>query len=1010
MQICRLGIDIGSTTLKVVLLDEFGKELYSDYRRHFARIKETLVDTLKDIRVSFKDAAVSPCICGSGGMALATSLGIPFVQELICVSKAVESKAPDTNVAIELGGEDAKIVYFENGGIEQRMNGICAGGTGAFIDQMAALLNTDASGLNEYAKDYEAIYPIAARCGVFAKSDIQPLINDGAKKQDLAASIFTAVCKQTIGGLACGKPIKGHVTFLGGPLHFLDQLRFHFERMLGLDEAHSHNPEGSHLFAALGAAHYADSNALSIDALLAKMGAMRELKTENLRLNPLFNDKDELIAFKNRHAASKVNTFDIADYKGPAFLGIDAGSTTAKLCLISKNADVLFTHYSSNKSDPIETVKEALDKLYSELPDDVYIANSLSTGYGESLMKCAFDLDDGEVETVCHYTGGSYFSPSLDTIIDIGGQDMKCMRVKDGAVVDVQLNEACSSGCGSFIESFAQSLGYDVRDFAKEAVQASAPIDLGSRCTVFMNSKVKQAQKEGASVADISAGLSYSVVKNALYKVMKISDPSELGNTIVVQGGTLLNDSVLKALERTVEKEVIRPDIAGLMGAFGAALLAKNRWKTGRSSILPRESLNALKYSNKQSVCGLCNNNCTLTISTFDKKRRHISGNRCERPTGAQGKHKCAYPNIFDYKREKLFSYSQGKDRHFVSKIGLPRVLSFYENYPFWFTFFDDLDVEVVLSPKSSSKLYEMGLESIPSESTCYPAKLVHGHIKWLLENGANTVFYPCISYEHTEFKTADNHYNCPIVSTYSENIKNNMEDFKDKDKTLIMPFLSFESEKVLSKRLVQVFSHMFKPRHIRRAVTRAWAEFMNYKAGVRKAGEAALEFIEKQDAIGIVLAGRPYHLDEGINHGIPEMINSYGVAVLSEDSIAHLEDAGKLRVLDQWMYHSRLYRAAEMVKTHPNLEMVQLNSFGCGLDAVTQSQVADILAQGGKLHSVLKIDEISNLGAARIRIRSLLAHINEKKNNRRGRDDAKEKQRNSRLQNISSADVAHTF
>lgn len=979
-----LGIDIGSTTVKIAVLDEKNELLFSDYERHFANIQETLSDLLGRAVHQLGAIHASPVITGSGGLTLAKHLGVPFVQEVIAVSTALQDYAPQTDVAIELGGEDAKIIYFENGNVEQRMNGICAGGTGSFIDQMASLLQTDATGLNEYAKNYTALYDIAARCGVFAKTDIQPLINDGAAKEDLAASIFQAVVNQTISGLACGKPIRGHVAFLGGPLHFLSELREAFIRTLNLDDEHTIAPKNSHLFAAVGSALNSKKDLdIPIIELQQRLADHIQMDFEVERLEPLFSSEDDFREFKDRHDKHQVPVKDLASYQGNVYLGIDAGSTTTKAALVGEDGTLLYSFYHGNDGDPLATTITALKDIYSKLPEGARIAYSCSTGYGEALMKAAFLLDEGEVETVSHYYAASFFEPDVDCILDIGGQDMKCIKIKNQTVDSVQLNEACSSGCGSFIETFAKSLNFSVQDFAKEALFAKHPIDLGTRCTVFMNSKVKQAQKEGAEVADISAGLAYSVIKNALYKVIKISDPGDLGKHIVVQGGTFYNDAVLRSFEKITGVDAVRPDIAGIMGAFGAALIARERYDgISDSSMLSIDKINSLTYETKLTHCQGCTNHCYLTINKFSGNRQFITGNRCERGLGKE-KSTEKLPNLFDYKLKRLFGYEPLSESEAVrGVVGIPRVLNMYENYPFWFTFFTKLGYRVVLSPQSSRKIYELGIESIPSESECYPAKLAHGHVSWLIKQGVKFIFYPCIPYEHKEIDKTNNHYNCPIVTSYAENIKNNVEELITEHIDFRNPFLSFENEEILAKRLREEFPDIPKA-EVTAAVSAAWKEMMQSKEDVRKKGEEVIKFLDETGKRGIVLAGRPYHVDPEINHGIPELINSYGIAVLTEDSISHLGKVDRpLIVMDQWMYHSRLYAAASYVKTKDNLDLIQLNSFGCGLDAVTTDAVNDILTKAGKIYTVLKIDEVNNLGAARIRVRSLLAalRVREKK------------------------------
>lgn len=983
----KLGIDIGSTTVKIAVLDDNNNILFSDYERHFANIQETLQSLLEKAVAELGEFEVYPVITGSGGLTLAKHLEVPFTQEVVAVSTALQDYAPQCDVAIELGGEDAKIIYFTNG-IDQRMNGICAGGTGSFIDQMATLLQTDAMGLNEYAKNYKSIYPIAARCGVFAKTDIQPLINEGATKEDLSASIFQAVVNQTISGLACGKPIRGNVAFLGGPLHFLSELRQAFIRTLSLGPDEIIAPDHSHLFAAVGSAmNYSEDVCVPVEDIIARLKGKIKLEFEVERMEPLFENQFAYDEFTKRHSSHHVKTADIASYKGNCYLGIDAGSTTTKVALVDEDGNLLYSFYSSNNGSPLATTIKAIKEIYTLLPPEAKIVQSCSTGYGEALIKSALMLDEGEVETVSHFYAAAFFDPEVDCIIDIGGQDMKCIKIKNQTVDSVQLNEACSSGCGSFIETFAKSLNFTVQDFAKAALFANHPIDLGTRCTVFMNSKVKQAQKEGAEVADISAGLAYSVIKNALYKVIKISDPDDLGKHIVVQGGTFYNDAVLRSFEKITGVQAIRPDIAGIMGAFGAALIARERYDgISESSMLSIDKINSLTYETKLTRCKGCTNSCHLTINKFSGGRQFITGNRCERGLGKE-KNKEKLPNLFDYKFHRLFDYEPlSEEKAARGTVGIPRVLNMYENYPFWYTFFTKLGYRVVLSPQSSHKLYELGIESIPSESECYPAKLAHGHIMWLIKQGVKFIFYPCVPYEHNEYEGTNNHYNCPIVTSYAENIKNNVEELKTENIDFRNPFMSFESEEKLLKRLVEEFSYISSS-EVKSAVHDAWNEMMACRNDVRKKGEEVIQYLNETGKRGIVLAGRPYHIDPEVNHGIPELINSYGLAVLTEDSVAHLGTVERpLIILDQWMYHSRLYAAANYVKTVDNLDLIQLNSFGCGLDAVTTDAVNDILTKSGKIYTVLKIDEVNNLGAARIRVRSLIAalRVREQKNYQR--------------------------
>ena len=976
----KLGIDIGSTTVKVSIIEDGGKLLFADYKRHFANIQETLADLLREGEEKLGALTVEPVITGSGGLTLSKHLGIPFVQEVVAVATSLKDYAPQTDVAIELGGEDAKIIYF-TGGIDQRMNGICAGGTGSFIDQMASLLQTDASGLNEYAKNYKAIYPIAARCGVFAKTDIQPLINEGATKEDLSASIFQAVVNQTISGLACGKPIRGNVAFLGGPLHFLPELRAAFIRTLNLEPDQVIAPDHSHLFAAIGAAMNSDpKTTASLHDLIERLSHGIKMDFEVKRMEPLFTDEADYEDFKTRHASHDVKKGDLATYEGNCYLGIDAGSTTTKVALVGEDGSLLYRFYSNNNGSPLATAIRAMQEIHDQLPEKAQIAYSCSTGYGEALLKSALMLDEGEVETISHYYAAAAFEPDVDCILDIGGQDMKCIKIKDGTVDSVQLNEACSSGCGSFIETFAKSLNYSVQDFAREALFAKNPTDLGTRCTVFMNSNVKQAQKEGASVADISAGLAYSVIKNALFKVIKITNASDLGKHVVVQGGTFYNDAVLRSFEKISGCEAVRPDIAGIMGAYGAALIARERYDASKTTtMLPIDKILSLTYKTTMARCQGCTNHCVLTINRFDGGRQFVTGNRCERGLGGN-KQKKDIPNLFDYKYHRMFDYEPlTADLAPRGTVGIPRVLNMYENYPFWAVFFKELGYRTVLSPKSTRQIYELGIESIPSESECYPAKLAHGHIEWLIRQGLTYIFYPCVPYERNETPEAGNHYNCPMVTSYAENIKNNVESLTDHKVHFRNPFMAFTNEEILTKRLVEEFTkdQAIPEKEIRAAAHKAWQELIASRQDMEKKGEEVIAWLKETGHHGIVLAGRPYHVDPEINHGIPELITSYGFAVLTEDSVSHLGRVDRpLIVTDQWMYHSRLYEAASYVKTQPNLDLIQLNSFGCGLDAVTTDQVNDILTRSGKIYTLLKIDEVNNLGAARIRVRSLIAAI----------------------------------
>ena len=1016
----RAGIDIGSTTIKLIVLDEKDQILYGEYMRHGAHIQETLTKLLQEAYELLGACKLKIKITGSGSMSLGKALGIEFIQEVSAVAKALQHQAPQTDVAIELGGEDAKIIYFKDG-LDERMNGVCAGGTGSFIDQMAALLQTDAKGLNEEAVNYKQIYSIAARCGVFAKSDIQPLINDGASKADLAASIFQAVVNQTISGLACGRPIRGCVAFLGGPLHFLPELKKAFIRTLKLTPENIVDSENSHLFAAMGAALEAGENGpRDLKSLIETLDKGVSMHFEIKRLEPLFAEETDYEIFCKRHNKNVVKKAELKSYKGNCFLGIDAGSTTTKMALIGEKGELLFSYYTNNQGNPIEAAKGGLRLLKEQIPDSAKIVRSCSTGYGENLLKSAFYLDEGEVETIAHCEAAAFFEPQVDCVLDIGGQDMKCIRLTDGVVDNIMLNEACSSGCGSFIENFAVSLGYTAPEFAKEALFARNPVDLGTRCTVFMNSNVKQAQKEGASVADISAGLAYSVIKNALFKVIKLGSAEELGKHIVVQGGTFHNRAVLRAFEKITGMHVICPDISGIMGAFGAALLARKHYlpeeaemisysgtkaaesvvdyspdriagksgqhsgsQTKKANMLSLDEMLLLEYSSSTVRCQGCENHCMLTINKFSGNRRHISGNRCEKGLGEKVAAKAS--NMVEYKRNRIFGYEPLSEAEALrGTIGIPRVLNVYENYPFWAVFWRKLGFRTVISPFSSRKIYEMGMESIPSESECYPAKLAHGHVEWLIQNGIKTIFHPCVFYERQEVEGAQNHYNCPIVISYSENLKNNVESVTLGEVKYLRPFLAFTSETTVADRMVRVCEEVWNisEKEVREAVSEAWQEQLRAKQDIRLEGKRLFEKMQKEQMGGIILTGRPYHIDPEINHGIPEMIASYGLTVFTEDSIPEeFEPKRPLRVTDQWVYHSRLYTAAEFACRYDNLELVQLNSFGCGLDAVTTDQVSEILQQNNKLYTVLKIDEVNNLGAARIRIRSLLAAMELRRN-----------------------------
>ena len=983
-EIVHLGLDIGSTTIKAVALNNNFDLIFSRYERHYSNILRTLQSLLANVFDSVSAKEVTVSATGSGGLAISDWMDIPFVQEVVAETFSIKRLIPDTDVMIELGGEDAKITHFTDG-VEQRMNGICAGGTGAFIDQMATLLHTDAQGLNELAKGSRCIYPIASRCGVFAKSDIQPLINEGARKEDLAASIFSAVVNQTIGNLACGRPIVGNIALLGGPLHFLSELKKSFMKALQPGAKRFVDPENSHLYAGIGAAlSSADERSMDLSSLREHFSHPKEsILVEAKFLQPLFTEKREYEAFKARHALAKAKRGDLKSYAGDCYLGIDAGSTTTKLALIGKEGEILYDYYGSNQGKPLDLMTELLQSLYASMPDTAKIANSCVTGYGEGLIKAALGVDIGEIETVAHYKAAKQFLPEVDFILDIGGQDMKCLSIRDGDIDSILLNEACSSGCGSFIETFANNLDTTVSKFAGEALFAKRPIDLGSRCTVFMNSRVKQAQKQGASLGDISAGLAHSVIKNALFKVIKAPNPSAIGEHIVVQGGTFYNEAVLRSFEQIVGKDVVRPDISGLMGAFGAALIAREACEQGHeTTLLQPDRLRCFSYTTTATRCIGCQNQCYLTVNRFMDGKRHISGNRCER--GAQ-EHAVnnAMPNLFDEKYRRLFCYAPlPLEKASRGVVGIPRVLNIYENYPFWFTFFTELNYRVELSDASSKAMYEKGIDTIPSESLCYPAKLAHGHIANLIDKGIRFIFYPCIPYEKKEYEGANNCYNCPIVTSCAENIKNNVEAIKSRNVDFLSPFLSLSKDDGLIQRLCEIFApYGIRKDEIKRAAKMALAEQQRTRTQIREMGERTLCWMREHDAHGIVLAGRPYHIDPEINHGIPEMIKGYGFAVLTEDSIAHLGNLSRpIGVVDQWMYHTRLYEAAKFVGTRSDLDLVQLNSFGCGLDAITTDEVQSILAKHGKTYTALKIDEVNNLGAARIRIRSLSYAISQRR------------------------------
>ena len=1078
----RVGLDIGSTTVKAVVLDQsdsLGDTLFSDYRRHHANVRATVAGLLVDIHKKLVDLGrgdepIRLSITGSGGLALADNLHVPFIQEVIAETEAIDKEYPQADVIIELGGEDAKITYLKPTP-EQRMNGSCAGGTGAFIDQMSTLLDTDAAGLNEMAKSYENLYPIASRCGVFAKTDLQPLINDGAAKPDLAASIFTAVATQTIAGLASGRPIHGTVIFLGGPLFFMSELRAAFQRALEGKVDEFIVPTDAHLYVAYGSALQADTDsddqghhfeAYTCDEILKRLDELKNLSSNTPTMPPLFPTEADREDFNKRHHKEHIHIGTLEGAHGPHFLGIDAGSTTIKATLVNDDREIVWSSYANNEGSPLTAAINIVKKIQSELPEGAWIARSCATGYGEGLITTGLHLDEGVVETMAHYRGAEMVSPGVTAVIDIGGQDMKYLDITDGVIDSIAVNEACSSGCGSFLQTFAMSMGLTIQEFTQKALASTHPVDLGSRCTVFMNSSVKQAQKEGASIEDIAAGLCYSVVRNALYKVIKLRDSGELGDTVVVQGGTFLNDAVLRAFELLTEREVTRPNIAGLMGAFGAALTARMHYEDiadddnahvgadGRSvdaaaaeesaagdepnaaahageivvdgvrhtvsSILTGEALNEMSMTTERDVCKLCQNHCKLTITTFSDGSRFVTGNRCERGGDAKKK-RSDRPNLYDYKYKRCFAYRRLTDKNATrGEIGIPRALNMYENYPFWFTLLTSLGFKVMISGRSSHELFETGIESIASENICYPAKLVHGHIKWLLNKGMKTIFYPCVSYEDNLVPNTDNHYNCPVVANYPLVVGANMPELRDPDVRYMHPYFNLANHELMVDRIVEEFAWASVSREeAETAVKAAYAEDKVFKHDVQQEGLKALAYMKEHDCRGIVLAGRPYHIDPEINHGIPETICALGMVVLSEDSICELQPGEKLdltdflsegeedprkknangfrhvddrkvtvnrmplRVTNQWAYHSRLYAAAHFVASYPGLELVQLNSFGCGLDAITTDQVAEILADKADVYTLLKIDEVSNLGAAKIRLRSLKAAVEEREANK---------------------------
>jgi predicted CoA-substrate-specific enzyme activase len=972
----KIGIDVGSTTVKVVVLDEHNELLFRSYERHFSMVREKTCELLRRAEPILAGKQVKAVITGSAGLGLAKSANVDFVQEVFATAEAVEKFIPDTDAVIELGGEDAKIIFFQ-GSLEERMNGSCAGGTGAFIDQMATLVGVTADELDELSLHYEKIYPIASRCGVFAKSDIQPILNQGARKEDVAASIFQAVVDQTVAGLAQGREITGKVVFLGGPLHFLKGLRQRFQETLKLDEEHAIFPENGDCFAAIGAALCSEGYGEGLyEDIYQRLVDSVEDRGNTQTMPPLFSSQAEYDEFLARHNAKKPPEVDAETYEGPVYLGIDAGSTTTKLCLMAPDGGLLYTYYSSNRGNPVSVILEQLNEIYSRFGSRITIAGSAVTGYGEDLIRSAFQVDAGLVETVAHFRAASHFSPGVDFIIDIGGQDMKCFKIRNNAVDSIMLNEACSSGCGSFIETFAKALGYSIADFSKMGLLAQHPVNLGSRCTVFMNSSVKQAQKDGATVEDISAGLSISIVKNAVYKVIRAASADDLGKNIVVQGGTFLNDAVLRAFELELGRNVTRPVIAGLMGAYGAALFAKDLGLK-KSKILDAEALKSFSHKANPATCQGCTNHCSLTVNLFDGGRRFISGNRCSKPLGKQN---LTMPDMFRYKYEKLRAMEGlGSGNGSRGRMGIPFGLNMYENLPFWYALFTKLNFEVVLSPESSRSIYLKGQHTIPSDTVCYPAKLLHGHVEALVEAGVDAIWYPCMSYNNDE-GIGDNHYNCPVVAYYPELLAANVPALK---KTRFLnPYVGLWRHKDCGKRLAALFEKEFgiPKRETVAAVKAAYAAYDAYVQDVHATGE---KFIQQARAEGhpiIVMAGRPYHIDPEISHGINDLVTSFGFVLITEDCLAYREGYAPRTVLNQWTFQSRMYNAARYVCTQEDMQMIQLVSFGCGTDAITTDELRSILEKGGKLYTQLKIDDITNLGAVRIRIRSLIAAMEARK------------------------------
>ena len=981
----RLGIDIGSTTVKFLLLDPAGALVQSRYLRHGAAALATLGTLLEELNQEQPGLQVQAAMTGSGALALANALQLVFVHEVRAAARALHQLAPQTEVAIELGGEDAKILFFGHN-IDQRMNENCAGGTGAFIDQMAALLKTDAQGLNALAAQHTIIYPIAARCGVFAKTDLVTLINEGASREDIAASVFQAVVDQTVGGLACGRPIEGYVCFLGGPLHFLPELRKRFELSLGLDEEHSISPPNAQYIVAHGAALSATGPLVALSELVQRfVSSQHTRKPRTNGLPPLFATQEEYAAFHERHAQEQVPHSEAATATGDVFLGLDVGSTTVKAVLVDTLGRVLAQGYKRNRGKPLPVITDMLATMLDALPASAHLRHAAATGYGAEFACASVGVDIAEVETVAHCKAACLLRPGVSFVLDIGGQDIKCLKIDQGRISSISLNEACSAGCGAFLENFASTLGMSLDNFVHCALHAPSPLDLGTRCTVFMNSRVKQAQKEGASVEDIAAGLCYSVIRNALYKVLRIRKPEELGENIVVQGGSFANNALLRALELLLGRKVYRPHLAGLMGAYGAAIIARERADTHQSSsLLSAAAMRKLTCTTNSTRCKGCHNRCVLTSSNFSDGRVFRSGNRCEKGGGTRRQEYPPMPNIFAWKEHRLFDHYQPLPVNQAprGRLGIARALNMFENYPFWFTLFSELGYRVELSPPSSRSLYDSGLASMPSQSVCYPAKLAHGHVHELVRMGLRQIFFPCLNTSQREDGNCG--FNCPVVAGYPQVVALNAEELRTTQTRMFTPFLTMHNPASLIDGLSRAMG--LPKSELHRAANLAQAEQASYKAELRAEGERILAWIEKNNSYGVVLAGRPYHADPGIHHGLPELVCRLGAAVLSEDCIAHLGKADNLRVVDQWSYHSRLYHAAALVARRPHLEMVQLTSFGCGIDAVTVDQVAEILTAANKMHSLIKIDEGSSLGAARIRIHSLMATVRDKQRATAGR------------------------